>query len=87
MGGCIGDIFGDLISKYQEQVQTKSKSKQSLNLVKSFPGKDVNGRKSRRREADYYVIHTGKDGEIQFRKLNVSGRGLMLFQNVVALAK
>ena len=65
--GVLGTLFGDLILKYQEKVQTKSKSKQGLHLVKSFPGKDVNGWKD--------VIRTSKDGEIQYWKFNVCGPG------------
>jgi hypothetical protein len=70
-GGCVGELVSVQISKEQEKIQSRSRSKQRLHLVKSYPGKDR--KQNRRATGEYYIIHSAADGSIfGFEKYNVS---------------
>jgi hypothetical protein len=79
-GGCVGELLSEVLSKQIEKIQSRSKSKQQLHLVKSKPPKSVKetfgmDKKSaaRRKEGEYYIVRSDSQGRpIEFSGYNVS---------------
>jgi hypothetical protein len=71
IGGCIGELLNDIISKLLENMQKRSKDNQRLHLTKSRPEKDMHS--NRRVVGDYYVIQSDHAGKpIGWASYNVS---------------
>jgi hypothetical protein len=71
-GGCMGELFMDVLSKLLENVQKRSREKQGLHVTKSRPGKESLGDK-RRVSGDYFIIRSDKKKNvIDWTPFNVS---------------
>jgi hypothetical protein len=67
-GGCVGDLILEVQRKLMEQLNNRSRAKQSLHLVKSRPTFDDKNRKSkneRRNLGDFYIVKSDKDGKAE----------------------
>lgn len=78
VNGCVGPLRVDAMSALMEKMQAKSRSNQGFHVVKSNPGNEneIKG-KGRRRNGDYYIIHSDKNGKMLNKYLhNVSDNGV-----------
>ena len=83
-GGCVGELLSDQLNKQLEKIQTRSRNKQRLHLVKSRPAvaKAGKGRKpgARRVAGEYYIVCSdSKNNPLEWHSFNVSEHAVLGF--------
>jgi hypothetical protein len=79
---CVGDLILEVQHKLMEQLNNRSRAKQSLHLVKSRPTFDDKNRKNkndRRNVGDFYIVKSNKEGKAEsWTVFNVSVHTLVV---------
>jgi hypothetical protein len=75
VGGCVGELMIEVFSNFVERLQSRSKEKQGLHLVKSRPnflGREP-GVGGRRKRGSYYIVRSDHQGNwLEATRYNVS---------------